>query len=186
MRIEAGEFLKRHAATWIARQAAQFPVVNVHVAEIPASLERVWAVLPLQKHLAPRWHWRALFGIRGAMGKLFRWDPGMEWHPEQPLAPGSYYAFFRIEHAEAQREVGMSVENELTRALMAWVLEPNAAGTRLFNVTCALFKGRRGRFYWRLIRPFHNALIEDSLGSIRREVQSALSGGLERETGRNI
>jgi hypothetical protein len=67
--------------------------------------------------------------------------------------------------------VGMTVENRLTRALMSWVLRENSDGTTVFNVTCANFKGRQGRLYWQVIRPFHEGLIEDSPHALRQRVE---------------
>jgi len=77
----------------------------------------------------------------------------------QAIETGQYFAFFHVIHVDAPREVGMTVENRLTRALMSWVLKENSNGTTVFNVTCANFKGRQGRLYWQVIRPFHDGLI---------------------------
>ena len=41
----------------------------------------------------------------------------------------------------------------------------------MFNVTCANFKGRQGRFFWQVIRPFHDGLIEDSLLLLSRRAE---------------
>ncbi len=63
------------------------------------------------------------------------------------------------------------MENELTLALVGLVVEPAGTGSRLFNVTCARFKGRLGRAYWRFIRPFHDAITEDSLDAVRQRAE---------------
>jgi uncharacterized protein YndB with AHSA1/START domain len=168
LRVSSDEFLRTHATTWIARRAAEFPVINVHAVEVAAPPERVFALLDAPELITPRLHWRALLGLRGVLGRLFRWDPGVCWHDRQPLAPGNHYAFFRIEHVEPAKELGLSVENKLTRTLVSFVIEARGDGSRVWNVTCAVFKGRTGRLYWRAIRPFHDAITEDWLAAFRR------------------
>jgi hypothetical protein len=86
-----------------------------------------------------------LFAVRGATGKTFGWDRSMKWHGAEPVEPGKHFAFFLIEHVNAPRELSMSVRNRLTGALMGWVLEETAGGTRVFNVTCANFPSWQGR-----------------------------------------
>jgi hypothetical protein len=54
--------------------------------------------------------------------------------------------------------------------VMSWVLEKSPSGTKVFNVTLANFAGWQGRNYWRVIRPFHDGLIEDSLKELARRV----------------
>jgi hypothetical protein len=177
MLIDPQEFIRAHPDCWISRRAREFPVINVHARDVAAPPARVFAALSDHGNLSPAWHWRALFAVRGLAGRLFRWDPGVEWHRPEPLVPGNYYAFFLIEHVAAPGrdahspvappfELGVSVENHLTLVLMSYLIAPNGAGSRVYNVTCALFKGRTGRAYWRVIRPFHDALIEDLLKSL--------------------
>jgi len=172
MLIQPEDFLAAHVETWIARQAGEFPVVNVHVAEVAAAPEKVIAALADSKAVAPRWHWRALLAVRAAVGRVFRWDECIEWNRKtgEPV-PGNAYAFFRIEHVEQGRELGLSVENKLTRALVSFVIVPERSGSRLYNVTCAVLKGRLGRAYWRVIRPFHDGLTEDWLTAIRTRAE---------------
>ena len=81
----------------------------------------------------------------------------------QAIEPGQYFAFFHVIHVDAPRELGMTVENRLTRALMCWVLRENSVGTMVYNFTCANFKGRQGRLYWQIICPFRDGLIEGLL-----------------------
>lgn len=182
MILPPAEFLRAHPDTWIARRAPEFPVINVHALDVAAPPSRVFAALSDRANLSPAWYWRFLFAIRGLAGKLFRWDPRLKCHGPEPLVPGNHYAFFLIEHVAAPDsgadqatalplEFGVSVENHLTLALMSYVIAPQGTGSRLFNVTCALFKGRTGRAYWRLIRPFHNALTEDMLENLRRSAE---------------
>ncbi|MBI3663535.1 MAG: DUF2867 domain-containing protein [Acidobacteria bacterium] len=182
MVVDPQQFLVAHPACWISRRAPEFPVHNVHALDILAPPTRVFAALSNLGNLSPAWYWRALYAIRGIAGKLFRWDPGLRWHGPEPLVPGNHYAFFLIEHvaapgsatnptAEFPYELGVSVENHLTLALMSYVVAPHGCGTRLYNATCALFKGRTGRAYWRVIRPFHDALIEDMLQNLRRRAE---------------
>ena len=182
MLLQPAEFLRAHPDTWIARRAPEFPVINVHALDVAAPPARVFAALSDRANLSPAWYWRVLFAIRGIAGRLFRWDPGLKWHGPEPLVPGNHYAFFLIEHVAAPDsgadqakalpyELGVSVENHLTLALMSYVFARQGTGSRLFNVTCALFKGRTGRAYWRLIRPFHNALTEDMLENLRRRAE---------------
>jgi hypothetical protein len=94
------------------------------------------------------------------------------WPAGQAIVPGQYFAFFHVIYVDAAREVSMTVENRLTRALMAWVLKENSNGTTVFNVTSANFKGRQGRLYWQVIRPFHDGLIEGSLRELHRRSQA--------------
>jgi hypothetical protein len=146
--------------------------VNVHAREIPSSAARIFPQLAAQDLLAPGLFWKFLLGFRGAIGKIFRWDPGLDDPKPQAIEPGQYFAFFHVIHVDAPRELGMTVENQLTRALMSWVLRENSEGTTVFNVTCANFKGWQGHLYWQVIRPFHDGLIEDSLRELRRRSQA--------------
>lgn len=167
MKISPAEFLKTHSKCWTARRAPEFSVLNVHVTEIAAPAERIFPELAAQDLLAPGRHWKILFAARMAIGKLLGWDAGIRSHGPEALEPGNHYAFFRIEHVDAPRELGMSVENRLTRALMSWVLDAAPGGTRVYNVTCANFHGWMGRAYWRAIWRFHDGIIEDSLEALR-------------------
>ena len=145
-------------------------MVNVHATEIPEPAAKIYPHLRLRGLLTPGPFWRFLVGLRFGIGKIFGWDRGIAHNRPQGFEPGQYFAFFHVKYVDAPREVGMEVENRLTRAVMSWVLEENAEGTTIFNVTCANFKGRRGRLYWCVIRPFHDGLIEDSLRMLRRRV----------------
>lgn len=145
-------------------------MVNIHAAEIPAPPARIFSELSAPELLLPRWHWRFLFGVRAAAGKILGWDRAVERHRAEPLEPGMHYAFFLIEHVDPPHEAGMSVENRLTKAQMSWLLEATPGGTRVYNVTCANFHGAQGRLYWHVIRPFHDGLIEDSLRALCRRV----------------
>ena len=79
---------------------------------------------------------------------------------------------------DAPREVGMSVKNQLTDALLTWVLEENgASSSRVYNVTCANFHGLRGRMYWQAIRPFHDGIIEASLRKLARKLAQQVRSG---------
>ena len=172
MQIESAGFLKTCGETWIGRRATEFPVVNVHAVDVAAPPERVFAALEDREAVAPRWHWRALLAVRAAVGRVFGWDEGIQWDRRAgPFVPGNSYAFFRIEHVEQGRELGLSVENKLTRALVSFVIVPTANGCRVFNVTCAVFKGRLGRAYWRVIRPFHDGLTKNWLAAVRRRAE---------------
>jgi hypothetical protein len=177
MTVNPDEFLRAHPDCWIARRTPEFPVINVHARDVAAPPQCVFAALADHGNLSPAWYWQVLFAVRGLAGKLFRWDPGVKWHGPEPLVPGNHYAFFRIEHVAAPGqdapspvappyELGVSVENRLTLALMSYLIAPHGAGSRVHNVTCALFKGRVGRAYWRVIRPFHDAIIDDMLESL--------------------
>ena len=171
MKIAESDFLKAHAGSWTAKRAEEFSVLNVHALEIPAPPAAIFPLLGAHDLLAPGAHWAFLFAIRAAIGKLFGWDRGMATHEPQPLAVGNHYAFFLIEHVDELREVGMTVKNRLTHAVMTWLLKETPGGTMVYNVTCANFLGRQGRFYWRVIRPFHDGIIEDSLQALRNRAQ---------------
>jgi hypothetical protein len=139
--------------------------------EIPAPPAKIFSELGAHDLLSPGGHWKFLFGVRAAVGKLFGWDRGMITHRPEPIEPGKHYAFFLIEHVDAPRELGMSVKNRLTSTLMSWILKESAGGTMVYNVTCASFLGRRGQLYWRVIRPFHDGIIESSLQTLRKRVR---------------
>jgi hypothetical protein len=171
LKIADADFLGDHASTWIARQAHEFSVLNVHAREIRAPAARIFPELGDQKLLAPNWYYRVLFAVRAAAGGIFGWDRGLAWHGSEPLEVGKHFAFFLIEYVDAPRELSMSVNNRLTGALMGWVLEESAGTTKVVNATCANFPGWRGRLYWRVIQPFHDALIEDSLKALSRRMQ---------------
>lgn len=164
------DFLATHGECWTAGQALGFSVVNVHAMEIPAPAARIFPELGARDLLAHGLFWKLLLGFRVGIGKIFGWDQGIAAIRPQALEVGKYFGIFHVLYVDAPREAGMTVENRLTRALMAWVLEDNEGGTTVFNVTCASFKGRRGRVYWQVIRLFHDGLIEDSLRTLRGRV----------------
>jgi hypothetical protein len=173
VKIEEREFLRAHENCWTAKREPEFSVVNIHMAEIPASRERIFSELKARDLLLPNKGWRLLFGFRLWLGKILQWDRELQSHGPEPFEVGRHYGFFEIEHVDAPREVGMSVKNQLTDALLTWVLEENGASSSLvYNVTCANFHGLRGRMYWRAIRPFHDGIIEASLRKLAQQVRS--------------
>ena len=172
MRVSESDFLVGHRESWTARRAPEFSVVNIHAMEILATPERIFPELSGQGLLLPARRWKLLFGLRLAIGKLFGWDRDMVSHPPQPLEAGRHYGFFAIKWVDPPHEAGMGVKNRLTSALMCWVLEEIPRGTKVFNVTLANFASWQGRNYWRVIRPFHDGLIEDSLKELARRVAS--------------
>ena len=172
MKVSASDFLKQHSESWTARRAPEFTVVNIHALEIPAPRERIFAELGARELLMPSWRWKVLFGVRILIGKIFRWDRGLASHAPEPLEAGKHYGFFAIEWADPPHEAGMGVTNQLTSGLLCWLLEETPGATKVFNVTLANFAGWQGRNYWRIIRPFHNALVEDSLAELARRVAS--------------
>jgi len=173
VKIEEREFLRAHENCWTAKREPEFSVVNIHMAEIPASRERIFSELKARDLLLPNKGWRLLFGFRLWLGKIFQWDRELQSHGPEPFEVGRHYGFFEIEHVDAPREVGMSVKNQLKDALLTWVLEENGASSSLvYNVTCANFHGLRGRMYWRAIRPFHDGIIEASLRKLAQQVRS--------------
>lgn len=165
------DFLNAHPGCWTAKRAPEFSVLNVHALEIPAPPATVFPLLSTPDLLSPGAHWRFLFAVRTVAGKLFGWDRELVTHRPQPFTAGNHYLFFLIEHVDAPKEVGMSVKNRLTQALMSWLLESTPGGTMVYNITCANFLGRGGRLYWQVIRPFHDGIIEDSLRTLRARVQ---------------
>ena len=171
MKILASDFLGAHRDSWTAGRAPEFSVVNVHAVEVPAPAAKIFSELGTHDLLAPGAHWKFLFGVRAAIGKLFGWDRGRIPHRPGPIEAGRHYAFFLIEHLDDPRELGMSVENRLTHAVMSWILKEVPGGTMVLNVTCANFHVRRGRLYWRVIRPFHDGIIESSLQALRKRVE---------------
>jgi len=172
LKVSEADFLKQHRESWTARRAREFSVINIHAMEIPAPPERIFSELGAPGLLLPARRWKLLFGVRRAIGKVCGWDRGMVSHPPQALEAGKHFAFFAIEWVDAPREAGMGVKNRLTSALMCWVLDEIPQGTKVFNVTLANFVGWQGRSYWRVIRPFHDGLIEDSLKELARRVAS--------------
>ena len=174
MKVDEREFLRAHSGCWISRRAPEFSVVNVHMAEIPAPRERIFPQLAAHDLLLPGKKWRALFGFRIWLGRLFGWDRGLKSHQPEPMEVGRHYVFFRIERVDEPREVGMSIGNRLTDAVMSWLLvEDGAGGTQVYNITCVNFHGRRGRMYWRAIRPSHDGIIEDALALLARRVRQS-------------
>jgi hypothetical protein len=168
LKVSESDFLKQHCESWTARRAPEFSVVNIHAMEIPAPRERIFPELGAPGLLLPTRRWKLLFGVRRAIGTLCGWDRGIVSHPPQALEVGKHFAFFAIEWVDPPHEAGMGVRNRLTSALMCWVLEEISQGTKVFNVTLANFVGWQGRNYWRIIQPFHDGLIEDSLKELAR------------------
>jgi len=172
LKISESDFLTTRAGCWTASQAPEFSVVNVHAIQILAPAARIFPELGPRDLLAPRAFWKILVGFRIAIGKILGWDQGMVVNQPQAIEAGKYFGFFHVIYVDPPREVGMTVENRLTRALMSWVLRENSNGTTVFNVTCANFKRRQGRFYRQIIRPFHDGLIEGSLRELHRRSQA--------------
>jgi hypothetical protein len=172
LKVSETDFLKRHGQSWTARRAPEFSVVNIHATEIPATPTRIFPELAARELLMPAWRWKVLFGVRILLGKIFRWDQGLASHAPEPLEAGKHYGFFAIEWVDPPHEAGMGVTNQLTSGLLCWVLEEIPHGTKVFNVTLANFVGWQGRSYWRLIRPFHDGLVEDSLKELARRAAS--------------
>jgi hypothetical protein len=177
LKVSESAFLSQHSESWTARRAPEFSVENIHAMEIPAPRERIFAQLGGPGLLLPGRRWKLLFGVRQAIGKLCGWDRGVISHPPQALEVGKYFAFFSIEWVDAPREAGMGVRNKLASALMCWVLEEIPQGSKVFNVTLANFTGWQGRNYWRVIRPIHDRLIEDSLRELARRIASHSAPG---------
>jgi hypothetical protein len=177
LKIAGADFLGAHGDTWIARQAPEFSVLNVHAREIPAPAARIFPEFGDHELLAPNRFYRLLIAARAVVGRIFGWDRGMKRHDAEPLEVGKHYTFFLIEYVDVPRELSMSVRNHLTDALMGWVLEESAGQTRVFNVTCANFPSWQGRLYWRVIGPFHDALIEASLKSLERRTRRIQPAG---------
>jgi Protein of unknown function (DUF2867) len=148
LKVAEADFLGTYDSCWTARRAPEFSVVNVHAMEIPAPAATIFPHLGSRDLLAPGLFCKSLLGFRAAIRKLLGWDPGLGDPKPQAIELGKYFAFFHVIYVDAPREVGMTVENRLTRALMFWVLGVISAGTTVFNVTCAHFKGRQGRLYW--------------------------------------
>jgi hypothetical protein len=148
LKVVEANFLGPYGSCWMARRAPESSVVNVHAMEILAPPARIFRELAARDLLAPGLFCKSLLGFRAAIRKLLGWDPGLGDPKPQAIELGKYFAFFHVIYVDAPREVGMTVENRLTRALMFWVLGVISAGTTVFNVTCAHFKGRQGRLYW--------------------------------------
>jgi hypothetical protein len=168
LKIAGADFLGAHGYTRIARRAPEFTVLHVHAREIPGPAARVFPELGDHELLAPNRFYKLLFAVRTVVGRAFGWDRGIKWHGAEPLDVGNHFAILLIEHVDVPRELSMSVRNRLAGALMGWVLEESAGRTRVFNVTCANFPSWQGRLYWRVIGPFHDALIEASLKALER------------------
>jgi hypothetical protein len=171
LKVSEADFLKQHGGSWAARRAREFSVVNIHAREIPATRGRIFSELGGRELLVPSWRWKVLFGLRMVIGKIFGWDRGLASHAPEPLEAGKHYGFFAVEWVDPPRETGMSLTNRLTSGVLCWVLEETPRGTKVFNVTLANFMGLQGRNYWRIIRPFHDALVEDSLAGLARRVR---------------
>jgi Protein of unknown function (DUF2867) len=172
LKVSKSDFLSQHKESRTARRAPEFSVVNIHAMEIPAPPERIFPELGARELLMPSWRWKVLFSVRLAIGKIFRWDRDVVSHPPEPLESGNHYGIFAIEWVDPPHEAGMGVTNQLTSGLLCWLLEETPHGTRVFNVTLANFAGWQGRNYWRVIRPFHDGLVEDSLAELARRVAS--------------
>jgi hypothetical protein len=172
LRVSEPDFLKQHSDSWTARRAREFSVTNIHAMEIPAPPGRIFPELGARELLMPSWRWKFLFGVRILIGKIFRWDRGLASHALEPLEAGKHYGFFAIEWVDPPHEAGMGLTNQLTSGLLCWLLDETPHGTNVFNVTLANFAGWQGRNYWRVIRPFHDVLVEDSLAELARRVAS--------------
>ena len=171
MKVAELDFLEQPGESWTTRPAPDFSVANIHGAEIPMPAARIFPELGARDLLLPARRWRALFGLRLAIGKIFGWDRGLAQHSHEPLEPGKHYGFFTVQWVNSHHGVGMSVRNRLTSALLCWVLEDIPRGTKVFNVTLANFAGWQGRNYWRVIRAFHDAITTDSLKALARRVE---------------
>jgi hypothetical protein len=150
LRILEADFLREHADCWTAMQAPEFSVVLVPAMDIPALAARILPELAARDLLASGPFWKFLMGFRVAVAKVFGWDPGLGDRKLQALESGKYLGFFHVLHVDAPREVGLTVQNRLTRAWISWVLRENPDATTVLHVTCGNFKSRQGDSMGRL------------------------------------
>ena len=101
---------------------------------------------------------RALFGLRLALGKVFRWD-----EPSESAQDGNQSIGFEEVYRD-HRELVMRTENATVTALMhlGWVQLDNGRWTARMAVY-ADPKGRLGRGYMALIAPFRHGLVYPAL-----------------------
>ena len=160
-----------------------------------ASLTEGWGELGLHPFF------RVLFRVRGWVGKKMGWEkprlldppapesasapaaqPAAASHnPDESLAgslgmkrltPETQQGIFRVTHWDPPRELIMSPKNEMIeQCVLAFILVPEGAGTRVYNLTTVRWAGWFGRVYWLVIWFWHDRITADLLARLARHAE---------------
>ena len=158
-------------------------VHNLHARDIAAPPERVWASLTEgwgELGLHP--FFRVLFRVRGWVGKKMGWEkPRPDVNPDgslggslgmQRLTPETKQGIFRVTHWDPPRELIMSPKNEMIeQCVLAFILVPEGAGPRVYNLTTVRWAGWFGRVYWLVIWFWHDRITADLLARLARHAE---------------
>ena len=159
-------------------------VYNLHVRHMDAPPERVWTSLTDGwGELGMHPFFRLLFRVRGWIGKRVGWEkPRKELNPDGSLAgsmgltkltPDTQQGIFKVTHWDPPRELIMSPKNEMIEeCVLAFILLPEGAGTRVYNLTTVRWAGAFGRFYWLFIWFWHDRITADLLRRLARHAEA--------------
>jgi len=129
---------------------------------------------------------RALFGLRGLLGRLFRWDAerpddaarsyihrlGPELRRRSRVAPGTAEGNFRVLYV-LEREALSEVQNATVHAFLSTALVETATGYRLYWAVHVAPRSRLTPLYMALIEPFRRFIVYPAiLRQIRRGWQA--------------
>lgn len=125
------------------------------------------------------WLWR----LRGLADKLLG-GVGMRRgrrHPDD-LRPGDPLDFWRVEVADAPREVRLRAEMMLPgTGWLDWRIEPLDGGrSRLDQVAMFVPRGLFGRVYWVALTPFHFVIFGRMARALAAEAERRAAGGAPR------
>ncbi|HEX2096903.1 MAG TPA: hypothetical protein VHF50_05980 [Solirubrobacterales bacterium] len=151
--------------------AESLPFVDEHSVEVAASPEATWeAVLrTTESSLASR---RAEVGAR-----LLGCEDAVGSGP-RPLSSGSTIPGFRVEVADAQRELALVGRHRFSRYALIFRLDPDPGGVRLGAETRAEFPGLRGRAYRAMVigTGMHVLVTRRLLEASRRRAERPAAG----------
>ena len=119
---------------------------------------------------------RALFALRGFLGRLFRWDDPLpdpeDWSFRKRLTeadrqqsivePGTVDGPFTVLYVHT-REAVSEIRNATVHAFLVWALEPGPNGYQLYWAIHVLPVSRWTKPYLALIDPFRRWLVYPSL-----------------------
>jgi uncharacterized protein YbjT (DUF2867 family) len=116
-----------------------------------------------------------LWQARGWLDRLVG-GPGLRRGRRDPerVAYGEALDFWRVTGVLPERRLSLRAEMKLPgEALLEFVVEPTAAGSRLTQTARFLPKGLLGLVYWYTVLPFHAFVFAGMLDGIRREAEES-------------
>jgi uncharacterized protein YbjT (DUF2867 family) len=120
------------------------------------------------------WYWGEwLWAIRGLMDQLVG-GVGMRRGRRDPttMHVGDPVDFWRVEALERDARVRLHAEMKLPgEAWLEWRIEPDGAGSRVFQLARFHPRGLWGRCYWFAVAPFHRFVFPSLLNGIADDAE---------------